>query len=172
MTLRAEEVLRRFLLHLLPRGLKRIRHYGLLANCHCEQRCRAPFDIRCTAIQSAGLDTSSRCHEDDADSLTEPTPTAYPVCGKPMRRRDHRTATARHVMIPSDRILEAHAVRASSRLAAPPCVCPSGSPYWKVMETIGDAHPGTLATHPLPSQPAASTDSFVATDTLPGIETP
>jgi hypothetical protein len=32
MTLSADEFLRRFLLHVLPRGFQRIRHYGLLAN--------------------------------------------------------------------------------------------------------------------------------------------
>jgi putative transposase len=32
MTLEAWEFIRRFLLHVLPEGLKRIRHYGLLAN--------------------------------------------------------------------------------------------------------------------------------------------
>ena len=32
MTLGADEFLRRFLLHVLPGGFHRIRHYGLLAN--------------------------------------------------------------------------------------------------------------------------------------------
>jgi len=32
MTLAADEFMRRFLLHVLPRGFHRIRHYGLLAN--------------------------------------------------------------------------------------------------------------------------------------------
>jgi Putative transposase len=32
MTLSPQEFMRRFLLHVLPRGLHRIRHYGLLAN--------------------------------------------------------------------------------------------------------------------------------------------
>jgi hypothetical protein len=36
MTLAAEEFIRRFLIHVLPNGFKRIRHYGFLANC-----CRA-----------------------------------------------------------------------------------------------------------------------------------
>ena len=36
MSLPAEEFLRRFLLHVLPSGFMRIRHYGLLANCHRE----------------------------------------------------------------------------------------------------------------------------------------
>src|SRR6202008_2267612 len=34
MTLAAEEFIRRFLLHVLPKGLMRIRHYGWMAN-HC-----------------------------------------------------------------------------------------------------------------------------------------
>ena len=33
MTLDANEFFRRFLLHILPKGFMRIRHYGLLANC-------------------------------------------------------------------------------------------------------------------------------------------
>jgi len=44
MTLPAEELLRRFLLHVLPSGFMRIRHFGLLANRHRKQklqRCRA-----------------------------------------------------------------------------------------------------------------------------------
>ena len=43
MTLRAEEFLRRFLLHVLPTGLQRIRYYGLLGNRYRERklaRCR------------------------------------------------------------------------------------------------------------------------------------
>jgi Putative transposase/Transposase zinc-binding domain len=34
MTLEAQEFIRRFLLHVLPRGFHRIRHYGLLGNAH------------------------------------------------------------------------------------------------------------------------------------------
>ena len=34
MTLAADEFIRRFLLHTLPRGFHRIRHYGFLGNCH------------------------------------------------------------------------------------------------------------------------------------------
>jgi hypothetical protein len=42
MTLHAEEFMRRFLLHVLPGGLHRIRHYGLLANAgRCEHLARA-----------------------------------------------------------------------------------------------------------------------------------
>ncbi len=43
MRLDVQEFTRRFLLHVLPSGLQRIRHYGLLANCHREvklEQCR------------------------------------------------------------------------------------------------------------------------------------
>jgi len=45
MTLTAVEFLRRFLLHILPRGFVRIRHYGLFAN-----RCRAQKLRRCREL--------------------------------------------------------------------------------------------------------------------------
>ncbi len=37
MTLNALEFIRRFLMHVLPRGFVRIRHYGFLANPCCKQ---------------------------------------------------------------------------------------------------------------------------------------
>lgn len=50
MTLPAEEFIRRFLLHALPPGFQRIRHHGLLANCHrnaslalCRQLLQTPI---------------------------------------------------------------------------------------------------------------------------------
>jgi hypothetical protein len=38
MTLDACEFIRRFLLHVLPDGFVRIRHYGLLSNCHRNEK--------------------------------------------------------------------------------------------------------------------------------------
>ena len=37
MTLAADEFIRRFLLHVLPKGLQRIRHFGFLGNRYREQ---------------------------------------------------------------------------------------------------------------------------------------
>jgi len=34
MSVEADEFIRRFLMHTLPRGFQRIRHFGFLANCH------------------------------------------------------------------------------------------------------------------------------------------
>ena len=48
MTLTAEEFIRRFLLHVLPKGLVRIRYYGWMAN-----RCRHERAARCRALLAA-----------------------------------------------------------------------------------------------------------------------
>jgi Putative transposase len=48
MTLEADEFIRRFLLHVLPQGLKRIRHYGLMGNRHRQEKlaqCRQLLDV-------------------------------------------------------------------------------------------------------------------------------
>jgi hypothetical protein len=102
MTLSAEEFLRRFLLHVLPRGFMRIRHYGLLANRH-----RGPKLARCRELlgvgaappaASADLDDTGSGRADDADGHTEPLPAPCPVCGQPMRVLDilapHRRDTS------------------------------------------------------------------------------
>ena len=71
MTLSADEFLRRFLLHVLPRGLVRIRHFGFLANCHralllplCQQRlAMAPLVRSSIATPSVRMSWSCpRCH--------------------------------------------------------------------------------------------------------------
>jgi Putative transposase len=52
MTLSADEFLRRFLLHVLPGGLVRIRHFGLFANRRRKaalERCRALLDATACA---------------------------------------------------------------------------------------------------------------------------
>ena len=71
LTLAADEFIRRFLLHALPRGFQRIRYYGLLANCHraaklqlCRQLLLAPLadllppptECRRLSTQLAGRD--------------------------------------------------------------------------------------------------------------------
>ncbi len=58
MTLHAEEFLRRFLLHVLPGGLHRIRHYGLLANAGRREhlaRARELLHVVPTAAQPPAL---------------------------------------------------------------------------------------------------------------------
>jgi hypothetical protein len=69
MTVSAEEFLRRFLIHVLPKGLVRIRHFGLSAN-----RRRGDMLSRCRDLLSA-----QGANEPDA-----PTHWRCPVCAGPM----------------------------------------------------------------------------------------
>ena len=53
MTLKAVEFIRRFLLHVLPSGFVRIRHYGFLANRVCREKlalCRTLLGVGAAAV--------------------------------------------------------------------------------------------------------------------------
>jgi hypothetical protein len=53
MTLKATEFIRRFLLHVLPSGFVRIRHYGFLANRACREKlalCRTLLGVGAAAV--------------------------------------------------------------------------------------------------------------------------
>lgn len=75
MTLATDEFMRRFLLHVLPTGFHRIRHYGLLANAVRHQH---------LATARALLDVP-RLEPVDNDSAVTPPPTfVCPCCGSAM----------------------------------------------------------------------------------------
>jgi Putative transposase len=65
MTLAADEFIRRFLLHVLPSGFHRIRHYGLLAGTARAQ------NIECARQLLAAADQAPRPSCAGADSETE-----------------------------------------------------------------------------------------------------
>ena len=71
MALAVEEFLRRFLLHVLPRGFVRIRHFGLLANAHRRRT------IAC-AQQLLGARTPPAASGDP--SAADVDPTRCPIC--------------------------------------------------------------------------------------------
>jgi hypothetical protein len=77
MTLDVREFTRRFLLHILPRGFVRIRHYGLLAN-----RCRRERLERCRKLLEHGVNEQSlaRAVEVDNPCSTDLEPKTCPVC--------------------------------------------------------------------------------------------
>ena len=79
MTLDADEFMRRFLLHVLPGGFHRIRHYGLLAN---GNRTTCLARIRKLLLQQ--VDAAARTS--DVDSEPEPMRPSFfcPHCGGPM----------------------------------------------------------------------------------------
>jgi len=74
MTLDAVEFIRRFLLHVLPSGMVRIRQFGFLAN-----RVRQPKLEQCRALIAAQLPPSSAGPDGSLDP-TLPDPRACPVC--------------------------------------------------------------------------------------------
>ena len=79
MTLPVEEFLRRFLLHLLPRGFMRIRNFGFLAN-----RRRALLLPLCFRLLAGSADSSARTASHHADHPCSSTRWNCPVCGGSM----------------------------------------------------------------------------------------
>ena len=78
MTLEPTEFMRRFLLHVLPTGLHRIRHYGLLAN-----GCRTA----CLALARELLQVAPEPVAPDSEAAASAQPTATFICrhcGQPM----------------------------------------------------------------------------------------
>jgi Putative transposase/Transposase zinc-binding domain len=79
MRLEAHEFLRRFLLHVLPDGFQRIRHYGFLANAHRKGKLAV---IR--KLLAATPSISSPPSNNDAKAAADGKPTPCPCCGGPM----------------------------------------------------------------------------------------
>jgi hypothetical protein len=86
MSLSLDEFLRRFLLHLLPKGFVRIRHFGFLAN-----RRRATLLQLCFQLLGAAQPSQA---EAEASSAQEPSPLWFcPKCGGRMVVIERLTAT-------------------------------------------------------------------------------
>jgi hypothetical protein len=83
MTLTTEEFMRRFLLHVLPGGFHRIRHYGLLANGSRKQALAKVRDLLTPAAHE-----QSPAKADDTGSGMDASPKALAFvchhCGRPM----------------------------------------------------------------------------------------
>lgn len=82
MALAGQEFVRRFLLHVLPRGFQRIRHYGFLANRHREEklaRCRQVLDTPVPVAKPAG---ATRDYRDRFEQLTGKSLRICPQCGR------------------------------------------------------------------------------------------
>ena len=79
MTLASDEFIRRFLIHVLPQGFHRIRHYGLFANgARAENLARARELLAVKAPQDkTDPDTEA---DDQGQTLKQPCPS----CGGPM----------------------------------------------------------------------------------------
>ena len=84
MALPADEFLRRFLLHVVPAGFQRIRHFGLLANrrrSHALSRCRQLLHTEAPAIPAKRENTVELVHRLTGRDLLQ-----CPVCGEGILR--------------------------------------------------------------------------------------
>jgi Putative transposase/Transposase zinc-binding domain len=98
LTLTVDEFLRRFLLHLLPKGFVRIRHFGFLAN-----RRRATLLPLCFHLLGSAPQT-----EQDTSGSKAPTDLwRCPKCGGPMRVIERLTAAEIQLRSPPALITEA-----------------------------------------------------------------
>jgi hypothetical protein len=80
MRLSVEEFIRRFLLHVLPAGFHRIRHYGMLANGHRQARLGL-----CRRLLQGLLPNSAEAHDEPSPQQPRPEPwQRCPSCGGPM----------------------------------------------------------------------------------------
>ena len=76
MTLSADEFIRRFLLHVLPKGFHRIRHYGLLASAGCKANIARAREL------IAALDAAGRSAD---GARTQPIRTPRPIIARHAR---------------------------------------------------------------------------------------
>jgi hypothetical protein len=87
MTLKTNEFIRRFLIHVLPSGFHRIRHYGLLANARRAENIKR---ARALLIDQADREDNEKVVSDNTkssqDEVTEQAQSTYtcPDCGNPM----------------------------------------------------------------------------------------
>ena len=101
MTLAADEFIRRFLLHVLPGGFQRIRHYGFLANGHRKAKLaliRKLLDAAPAAIDHAADRDEAAASEADAAKLP-----ACPCCGGAMLIVEILPGPPRFSLIPAAR---------------------------------------------------------------------
>jgi hypothetical protein len=79
MTVDAVEFVRRFLMHVLPSGFVRVRHYGLLANCHRQEKLARCRELLGPAV-TPQADTASSEPDPVMPTVPETTVTPTRVC--------------------------------------------------------------------------------------------
>ena len=82
MTLAADEFIRRFLLHVLPKGFHRIRHYGLLASPACKANIARAREL--IAAPEPLVNPAAEHDNADADGAAADHRPLCPCCGGPM----------------------------------------------------------------------------------------
>src|SRR4051794_3985285 len=79
MTLAPDEFIRRFLLHVLPKGFHRIRHYGLLASAACKASIARARQL--IAAPAPSIETPAEHDDAEADGTAAERCSPCPCCG-------------------------------------------------------------------------------------------
>jgi Putative transposase len=74
MTLPTHEFIRRFLMHVLPKGLHRIRHYGLFASADCAANIERARQLLVAPSRSKNPETPNAVATDEQHILPRPCP--------------------------------------------------------------------------------------------------
>ncbi|MFI5398620.1 MAG: IS91 family transposase [Candidatus Binatia bacterium] len=85
LSLPATEFLRRFLLHVVPKGFMRIRHYGITANRRRQQKLARCRELLGTATAAPDAGTAPPADADTAAATPEDITPRCPQCGAPLR---------------------------------------------------------------------------------------
>jgi putative transposase/transposase-like zinc-binding protein len=81
MTLAAHEFIRRFLMHVLPKGFHRIRHYGLFASGVREANLARARELLAAPSRAAEPPTNTPSEPQEPDEADHPLPKRCPCCG-------------------------------------------------------------------------------------------
>jgi len=86
MTLKTDEFIRRFLIHVLPSGFHRIRHYGLLANSGRRDNLKRARELLIDKTADEEITENGAIVSAESNEIPEPLPATYicPDCGSPM----------------------------------------------------------------------------------------
>jgi hypothetical protein len=86
MTLKTDEFIRRFLIHVLPSGFHRIRHYGLLANSGRRDNLKRARELLIDKTDDDDANDKGAIDSAKSNKTPEPVPATYicPDCGSPM----------------------------------------------------------------------------------------
>lgn len=79
MTLDANEFIRRFLMHVLPPGFQRIRHFGFLANCHRQRKLTAILPLLSSSVTEL-LPQRKQCQHVLEEIRAQLLPALCPAC--------------------------------------------------------------------------------------------
>ena len=82
MTLEADEFIRRFLLHVLPRGFQHIRHYGFLGNRYRKTKLALCRRLIGGPLPTATQFNTSEDYRDRFERLTGKSLRDCPICGR------------------------------------------------------------------------------------------